>query len=128
MPNLSRFQAGAVFGASGTVSAAALAWLLYGLATSAGWCTQPTSRPTTAPSAWHPPAPSPEVQAREAEAHVAGEGLFAELSMQADGVTVRRVRDVKAGVVCYVATGTLSARPYYGLDGRYPAISCLRER
>ena len=51
------------------------------------------------------------------------EGLFAEKSIEVDGVVVRRVRDTGAHTVCYVATGP-GKSGYYGTP---LTISCVRE-
>ena len=48
-------------------------------------------------------------------------GLFADLSISIDGVTVRRFRDVDAGTLCYVAS-TPANGIYWGTQ---PAISCV---
>lgn len=62
---------------------------------------------------------------RKASALPVGDGIYAEQSMAADGVTVRRVHDRGQHVVCYVASGrTTDGR---GLDGRAVAISCMPE-
>lgn len=52
-------------------------------------------------------------------------GIFAESSMAADSVTVRRIRDRENGVICYVASG--SRHPDYG-NPNGVAISCVKEK
>ena len=52
-------------------------------------------------------------------------GIFAESSMAADSVTVRRIRDRENGVVCYVANG--AGPPQYGRPNGV-AISCVKEQ
>lgn len=61
-------------------------------------------------------------------AYAATEGLFAEQNTSADDVTVRRVRDTKEHVVCYIASGHVRGSSITAYDGRSVAVSCLPER
>ncbi len=57
--------------------------------------------------------------------HAGGvDGLFAEQFTKLDGVTVRRIRDVRDGVDCYVATGPIAG--YMREIAMLPAISCVK--
>lgn len=56
-------------------------------------------------------------------------GLWQESVTQADGVTIRKIRDTTGGerVVCYVASRSFPAN-YGGPDHGVVAISCLPEK
>ena len=68
------------------------------------------------------------ILAAHAQGAPSPKGLFAEVSTQVDGASVRRIRDREEDVVCYVATGQTKA-VYQGLwfpAGPTVSISCVR--
>ena len=57
-----------------------------------------------------------------------GTGLYMEQVIGADGVNVRRIRDTREGVVCYVAKARENNSRSHSSDIVSVGISCVREK